>query len=131
LILRAADVLEDGIRRRYIETAVIERQTDIRLDPHIADGGKGDLKFSALPKPASGDFAWMRVASLQEIRSGIHHVRYANVENPFRGRRSHSRLEISENLIVGSHKKPLGQTLPRHCPVILFLRQNRHGVPLR
>src|SRR5262249_61430838 len=108
------DVLEDGIRRRYIETAVIERQTGIRLDPHVADGGKGDLKFAALPKPASGDLVRMRVASLQEICSGIHHIRYANVENPVRGRRSHLRLKISENLIAGGHKKPLGQALPRH-----------------
>src|SRR5262245_31238190 len=89
LILRAADVLEDGIRRRYIETAVIERQTDIRLDPHIAGGGKGNLKFSALSKPASGDLVRMRVASLQEIRSCIHHIRYANVENSLRRRWSH------------------------------------------
>jgi hypothetical protein len=108
LILRAADVLENGIRGRYIETAVIERKTDIRLDPHIADGGKGDLKFSALPKPASGDLVRMRVASLQEIRSGIHYIRYANIENPVRRRRSYSRLEISENLIAGGDKKPLG-----------------------
>src|SRR5262249_49376913 len=91
-------MLEHGIRRCYVETAVPERQTDIRLDPQIADGGKGDLKFSTLSKPASGDLVWMRVAPFQEIRSGISFLRAVTAAERGPHCRSEARLAASSTI---------------------------------
>ena len=40
LILEAANMFEDRIRRRYGETSVVERKPSVRLDANILDLGK-------------------------------------------------------------------------------------------